>query len=265
MFRAFYLSYVEFKRRFLSYRGRLIFWSISNALNLSFSMFLWISIIKTQFNTSYTVNGILLYLYLSKVIECIQFNGIEESISEDVRKGFLANILVKPIKYSKYIVFRSFGATLGSIIYYVPVYTVVFIIFNFTFADEKILLYNLLLFVLFMILAFVINLLITLCFSTLIFKSITNHGVVSVRRLVISIASGSFIPLDLFPEQIKDILILLPLSYLRYVPIKVLTEDLGSSVVVFYFGVSVSWIMVLLFSYKLLWKRFAANVNVVGV
>lgn len=72
-------------------------------------------------------------------------------------------------------------------------------------------------------------------------------------RFISAFLSGAFIPLDLYPDALRKILIWTPFPYLTYFPVKIIMGDpvpilFGSVVICF-------WLLVLMLSTKWLWKK----------
>lgn len=72
-------------------------------------------------------------------------------------------------------------------------------------------------------------------------------------RFIAAFLSGTFIPLELYPQSLQDILIWTPFPYLIYFPVKIIMGDsvpiaLGLSVIM-------AWLLVLVFATHWLWKR----------
>ncbi|MGI9548493.1 MAG: ABC transporter permease [Bdellovibrionales bacterium] len=72
-------------------------------------------------------------------------------------------------------------------------------------------------------------------------------------RFITAFMSGAFIPLELYPEWLQNLLFFTPFPYLIYFPVKILT---GSPISFFLcFSIISFWIFVLVITTRLTWKQ----------
>jgi ABC-type uncharacterized transport system, permease component, COG4587 len=75
-----------------------------------------------------------------------------------------------------------------------------------------------------------------------------------MKNLVLWFLTGQLVPLDMFPEAIRQASKFLPFGYLAYFPTKVLTVALPLSEIISGLCIILSWVVMFYIAYKLFWN-----------
>lgn len=153
-----------------------------------------------------------IYLYYFFVWGLFYGVGDQWSIFEEVYYGQIANRLTRPLSLTQNYFYNIFSK------YLIPL---IFILFFVIMAGLIFIGPISLLGILFYILGIIIMsfLVVALQFSS--FWLGKNFGVISLIGMIINFSAGRFLPLDLFPEIVQKIFLILPFNLMVYTPAKI--------------------------------------------
>ncbi|MCS7205030.1 MAG: ABC-2 family transporter protein [Leptospiraceae bacterium] len=183
---------------------------------------LWKTLLKEKTNLPFTSEQMTAYVIIAMVIKTI-FPRNEGFLTTKVRTGEIAVDLMKP--YSLAIIF--FSDTIGLFLYQIlskgfPIFLVSYFLFGISFSFDGVVLLK---FFLLFGLSFLIHLFISLLISSLSFFFTETFPFWIVYLSLTTLFSGAIIPLDFFPEGMKDLILLTPFPYLFYYPTLVLVKS----------------------------------------
>jgi len=119
-------------------------------------------------------------------------------------------------------------------------------------------------FVLSLITGFFVGMFMSCAFAVLAFWSTQVANLCSLFYGVGQFLSGWIAPLALFPENIRNVAYLLPFRSIISFPLEILMGRLAWDEIALGFAVSGMWIVVFLFSYRLLWHIGLRRYEAVG-
>lgn len=270
LFRPEYYVFTKavYKQNYLAYKNRFFIWVIANAITFLVNCFFWIALYTnsdTAYIKGYTLSSMLLYLYISKLVECLTFITLDRKISNDIETGYISISLIKPIQYTQELLFRSFGYLIGGCVFFLPVYSLIYIffcIFNYSSINTNCI--YLMFFIISVVNSFFLNFYINMLFGCLIFKTVKSTGVYELKKNTIAFLSGGLVPLDFFPNAIKNVLTLLPLSSLRYDPIMIFQMTVSFQDVFFIIIKGWIWIIILKILSDKIWQNIMRKLVVYG-
>ena len=259
-------SVTEFKQNYLAYKSRLFLWIIANSISILAQIFLWIAVYK--YSSTSTINGfekmdMINYIILSKITEALTFVSLESKISNDLSDGNITMNLIKPINYRFELLFRAFGGVLGSCILFVPIYSVLLLIFNATASTIPFSLgINVLFYIILLLISFLSNYFISIIFSSLVFRTIKSNGVYEIKKTFIKFLSGAIIPISFYPAVLSSIIKFTPFMYFRYAPIAILQNKYSINDSLFIIGISFFWLLILGVLSRLLWNKQIKKITI---
>lgn len=261
-------SFSVLKSDYLAYKGRFLLWVFANLAIFLSEIFLWIAI----FNSSsvsvmkgFTKESIISYIAVSKIFESFSFCSIETFVSQDIRNGNITISLIKPINYKIELLFRTFGQILGSFMFFLPCYLATYAIFIFLGqASFNFTLINIFYFIIFTIIAFTINYFFSLLLSGFVFRTIKSGGIYEIKKIFISILSGSFIPISFYPDILRKSLIYTPFVYLRFIPIRIIQGSYSNLDIIIHILIAIGWIFILGFISNAIWNNQLKKIIVFG-
>lgn len=262
----FIFSKTELKQNYFAYKSRFILWVCSNTIILLIQVFLWIAIFDSS--NSSIINGfnetnIINYTIFSKIVESATFVSFEAKVSADYNNGNIVMSLTRPIDYKKELLFRSFGAVLGSILLFSPIYIFLGLIFN-KFNIMNLNLLNIIISIIFIIISFILNYYLCIIFSSFIFKTVKSKGLYSVKITLINLLSGALVPVEFFPKFIKPILNYSPMIYLRYIPVSICLGKVTAEKCWVDFFIGIFWIFIFSKLSDSLWNKQIKNIIIFG-
>lgn len=238
-------------------RSRSVVWFLISLLNPLIYLLFWRGAVGnlTQPGNQWTISGFASYYLLLVIASSFLMIHIEEYIAwYDIKEGYLANHLLKPVSYFWHnffheLPYRFLQGSFGLI---------VLIFFLFTYPGLVRLAGNLdqvLLGIVVIVCAYFLS----FCFKMLLGLSAlftTDFiGLSEFIGVVILIFGGFVIPLELFPDQLKQAISILPFPYMFYYPIITIQGHLGLAELIRVIAIQLGWIFVFILLYRYLWKK----------
>jgi ABC-2 type transport system permease protein len=248
-----------------SYRASLVIRMIRDFLMVLFFITLWRALFAGKETIAgFTFSGMVSYYILAKAVDQLYTFDPGNVIERHVRSGDLSNFLAKPINYMIYLASHIFGRRLARTILTIIASIVIIIVFP-SFVGYPAGIFETTAFFILIALAW----LLVFAFSYLIgMISFWTTEISNIRQgfeLLILILGGLWVPLNVLPDQISQILNYLPFKYLYYFPIQVYLGKVPVDKVFLGLITELCWILGLLFIAKYLWqrglKRFGAYGN----
>ncbi len=207
-------------QRSITYRIEY-FTSILNALLYIFIFVsIWKALIPEQgLENGLTVEKMISYAVLSTLIKAT-FARSQGFISSKVRTGEIAVDLMKP--YSIPLLYLS--DIMGQSLFQILARAIPLFLFSLFLFDIKfnISLFQFLIFIFFYFLSFLVYYFISLFISSLSFFFVEIFPFWILYFSLVTLISGAIIPIDFFPEQIKNLILITPFPYLFYFPTMIL-------------------------------------------
>lgn len=247
----------------LAYRSSFFSWIVVSSLKLISMWFVWTAIFNASNSAvlnGFTFESMMTYIAVSVIINSIIGSMLEFRIENDVKQGQIAIGMTKPFSYPVYCFFTEIGGKILSFL----VITIPMILISIFFIKIS-MPQNILLFLISIILGFLINL--SMVFLTGLWAFFSGGSIWGIRmsRIFIGeITSGSMIPLYFYPEAIKNVIQILPFSYVFHVPLSIyigrfsFIESLN--------GISwqIIWLSVFTFILFIAWNRCKKKIFVYG-
>lgn len=214
----------------LIYRADIISRYISWATRFLISAYLWIALTESKGGeiAGYTLQESLTYFLLMQIVTGFVFSGSGFTISSDIQSGELSNKLVLPINYPLGVMFIELGKTVFFFFSHIIIYLGIGLFFSkyFDLSFEPIFVF---LGLLSMLTAFLLNFCFLAIIGMLAFWISTSQRLIYTFFAIITLASGILIPLEFFPEPMREVLFWTPFPYLFYFPVHVMQSDFFTS------------------------------------
>jgi ABC-2 type transport system permease protein len=124
---------------------------------------------------------------------------------------------------------------------------------------------NILFFFPLLILAFLISFSINYIVGLFSFYTESIWGIINTKDVLVLLLSGAAIPIDFFPQAIKQFVLLLPFQAIYNLPMVVLTSpDLETGIYIYYIGVQLMWVFTLFMAGKLFYYRASKVITING-
>src|SRR3989338_8767008 len=198
---------------------QLIAWFIHFVVYL----YLWIAIFGESTEIGpYTLASILTYFFIIQIFRNLVFSHIGFIISGDIRHGDMVNMLTKPTSIFPHYYALELGRNSVRFLLSIISNTLIFFIFFSFFDLSSVHTSNVLIGILALIPAHFINFCMTAIIGALAFWITDSSRLIFFYFAFATLASGWIIPIDLFPETLRSILMATPFQYTFYFPIKLI-------------------------------------------
>lgn len=247
----------------LAYRFGYFFAILGNLLYIGIVYFLWKSIYQGRdLLRGLTFNETMVYIALGSTVFFLLKTYSDWIIHYEIREGIIATYLIKPMDYQMYALFAVIGSTLMNILA-ITIPTILFMLFalKITFATGI----GLLLFPLSFVFALVISFCLDFFVGLMGFYSESVWGLSSVKEIILMVASGALIPLQFFPEGLRNILFWLPFQAVFHTPLMLVTKpDQGLETFVPMLAVQLFWVLALIVLTRLFYNQAIKVLRISG-
>jgi ABC-2 type transport system permease protein len=175
-------------------------------------------------------------------------------IAEEINYGKLSDYLIKPIDYFHYNLIRDLADKSINIFFAFFEMIFFYIIFKpvLLFPQNII---NIIWFITFLIAAVLLYYQLSISLSFIGFWSRETWAPRFLFLIIVSFLSGTYFPLNIFPNALYFMIKILPFTYLIYFPITVFLEKQTTQSIVSALVIILTWNFILYFLNKILWKK----------
>lgn len=247
----------------LSYRFEVLITFFSQIVILFASSFFW----KAAYNGINTVamvneNQMLIYSVLSIILGNIFSMSIENSIRQKVRSGNVAIDFIKPVNIFYMYLSEDIGNTITAILQRsipILIFSSLFIVTPIPASAA-----HFFIFLISVCLSYIIMWIISAIFGLFYFWAIDLGPLSEIKRYIILILSGSFIPIWFFPETVQRILAYLPFIYIYQFPLSVFIGRTSVTEALKVLCIQLLWIFILGLLFSKMKKSVENNILVQG-
>ncbi|MFN4212762.1 MAG: ABC transporter permease [Microgenomates group bacterium] len=249
--------------QYFVYRLNFILWRVRNILTLIFLYFFWTSVfVHRPLIFSYSSDKLVTYILLVNLLSSIVLGTRTADVASEIRSGDLANYLIKPFSFFKFIITKEAADKLINFLFSLFEIILLAIIFQpKIFIQENI--FNYLMFFLTLIVAIVISFSISLTISFIAFWSAEIWAPRFIFFVLVTSLAGTFFPLDVLPLPIYNLLLLTPFPYLIYFPTKIYLHGFSGPQVVPLI-ISLIWFLILYQTMLAIWRKGIKNYSAYG-
>lgn len=247
----------------LVYRFGFLFSMLGNIVYLGVAYFLWRSIYQNSENIrGLTFNETFIYIGLGSAIFILLKTYIDWILHYEIREGIIATYLIKPINLGLYMLSGGFGSLLMSLTAItIPTILLLTLVFkvNFTWGP------GLLLFPVSLFMAFLISFNLDFFVGLLGFYADSVWGFGTTKDIIVAVFSGALIPLQFFPDAIRNVLYWLPFQAIYHTPLMMVTKpDQGWDVLLSMLSVQAIWVIVLFAATQLFFNQAVKVLRIGG-
>lgn len=257
----------------LAWRADVFFNMLFTISRILFAYLLWGIIFREAALTNvsgevtvagFTFHGMLYYYIISSFLRQLDMSeGISSEISDRIRNGTFSKYLVMPVNVEGYFIAQEIGTVLFYLVFDLAAALVWVFVFRIEFVlTDSLFTVGCAVLMIFLGLFFMVQLNIFLGVLTLKYEDIGTF--LMIKNNLISLVTGTIIPLVLFPEGVVRALRFLPFYYVTYLPSMLLTGHCEKEALP---GVLViaGWCIVMQAVLSLTWRRYRSRYDAVGV
>lgn len=258
------VSKIYIKAQFV-WRADVIFNMIFTVSKILFAYLLWSIIFQNkEMIGGFTFHGMLSYYIVNSFLSQLDMSdGISNEIHDRIRNGTFSKYMVIPVGIQKYFM----AMELGIVLFYLLFDFLAAVIWIFVFKIEFVFTNHLPAFVCAVLMAvfgmlFMVQLNYFLGLLTLKYQGIRTF--LMIKNNLISLVTGSIVPLALFPEAVIKIMKILPFYYVTYLPSMLLTGMHQEQAIAGVF-VIVVWCLIMQFLIYVTWNKYIRKYDGGGI
>jgi ABC-2 type transport system permease protein len=247
----------------LAYRWEVFESLVVNIIYILASVFLW----RTAYRGIGTVSGVqedqmITYAISAVVLRTLFQCNVQGKINGLIRRGDIATELLKPVNLIGYWLAEDLGSVLSSLVMYlIPLVVVSTLLIHIPLPAS---LPALLCFAISCILSFGILWMLGALFGLVTFWTADLGNLGAVKDEVVTILSGSVVPLWFFPDAVQRVSGYLPFQYTYQMPLSIYIGRTKPSEAVSVLLIQSVWIVVLLLLLAGLWRMAKRRTFVQG-
>ena len=225
--------------------------------------YLWRNVYSTNVQTinGFSVNSMITYVIMSRIIAKVYIADIGDLIGDKVMTGDVVLDLVKPNHPLIALTMQNAGSSFFQLIRVcLPLYIVSVFIFKISIPGMSVWLS----FIPSLILSYFMYTLFGLLVGVIGFYSQAVRGLNFLKIVVISLFSGAYMPIDLFPEVLKKVADVLPFQGMFYLPLQIYLGQSTKEQILEVYLEQVLWIGLLFMAIHLLWSNAKERLIVKG-
>jgi ABC-2 type transport system permease protein len=240
------------------YSGILVY-----AINIGAYYFLWQAIYGDNATMQgFSVAQMTTYIAVGWMARAFYFNNLDREIANEIRDGSVSIQMIRPYSYLFSKMMQGFGEGLFRF---------------FLFSTPGMALVTLLLpvelptdwrlwsvFLIMLLFSFLINSQINILVGLFAFFVENNHGMMSMKRILVDLCSGLIVPLTFFPAWAQTILEWLPFQAITYLPASVFVGRVSGDDIWQVLFIQVAWFLILLVPIAIVWRQARKRLFVQG-
>ncbi len=248
----------------MQYRANFLAGMVTSVIPMGMSVFMWKAVYQEMDGAyGYNYTQIILYTILAAIISNLVSADFASDIASDIKTGELNKFLSQPIGYLMYRFLYYLGGKLISLSINGIMLIGVLCWFD-RYTKVHIGLLNLIFFVVVTGLAILLNYAIFLIVGLTAFWLVDTFYLFWAINLIILLASGGILPLEVYGTVGKVLFRFLPFQYTTYIPIHIILGTLSFSEMIQSIGIQLLWIGVLGYIAYYLWRKGIKNYVSVG-
>jgi ABC-2 type transport system permease protein len=253
MHKALAISKTVFAQ-YLVYRLSFILWRVRVITTLFLTFFLWSAAYQNKLQVfHYSRAQINTYILLVYLIGMIAYSSRLGDLASQIRNGAIINKLLKPFPFLRF----SFVSELVDKVLNLCFGILEILLLLWFFKPEifwQTDLVALVFSVLAVVLGAIISFFILFSLSLIAFWSTEIWAPRFIFFVLISVASGTYFPLDILPQFFYRLLLLSPFPYFTYLPTKIYLEGISLEHMLL-LGLAFLWVIISYFFARFLWRK----------
>jgi ABC-2 type transport system permease protein len=204
----------------LSYRFNFFTEYITSLIAIIIKISLW-SAIVTNSSTSLSLSNVVNYFIL--VFFVSQLTTLRLEMANKIKTGALSNEIIRPVNPMILEFSKVIAVKLVSLTKFIPIFIFAIWIYNDLLKRPHISLYSLA----FVVIALIITFLIQLFIQVLAFWMTEVGSVNYLITSIMGIFSGSLIPYEFLPNELRTLFEFLPFKFIVHIPVSALLGDIS--------------------------------------
>lgn len=246
----------------LAYRSEVWLRLLGNYFAILIQVEIWRSVIGDGDSSGVTIDQMITYSILNTLLVVLLLHGVSGKVDGSLKSGSIAVELIKPLSYPLYLLFDALGQTLYKLVFTViPSFLIAWLLFGMLPPASLI---DLIGFVAAILIAMLVSFLLGYLVSLLAFWFMSHFALSWTLGGLITIFSGSFLPIWFYAPAWEFTAKLLPFQYLGYVPAAIYLGNMSHGMLWQTLLIGLAWIIGLLAIVQWLWSKAVRRLIVQG-
>jgi ABC-2 type transport system permease protein len=248
----------------LANRAEMFFWFVIDAVPMIAMLVLWTAVYQPgQVIGGYDLSAIITYYLVGYFVSGLVNVHIEEYWLEEIRKGSITPMLLRPFSFKVFAMLEEVG---WKLLYLCLIMLPLLIIVKFSFPSLDLLKDPMTLICLgsAILLAFIIDGIFSLLAIAGGFVFEQAHSLSHLKWMLSWLLSGSMVPFELMPAWLQAVSVRLPFQYTFTVPVRLFTGRLTPAGYLPVLGTTVIWLIGLVILLQLAWRAAIKRHSSVG-
>lgn len=205
---------------------------------------------------------LMTYYFLVYMMRILMFGNLPNNLSNSIRKGDLAQVLIKPISVPMIHYITRLAPALVKFCLY-SIIVSLFLLFTHVFIPPQ---FNwFAFFVMSLFFVYTLNFFIGFIVGCFGFWILNTRGLSWIIREIIGFLSGGYFPIVFFPETVQKILSYTPLFYLKNFPAMIYLGRVNYNDIFQGIIIQIAWLMFFFVITRALWKKGVRKFESVGI
>jgi len=262
MMRAYYAITCKAFFRNTAYRSEVWLRILGNISIVFIQISIWRALLGSGTLNGIDIGSMITYSLINAAVSMMLMSKVVYVVDSRLKTGDIISDLLKPISYPLLLFYDQLGTVVFQVMFtVVPTILIAWLIFGFSFPTEP-----------YIIVAFGMSLLIALAISFLIgylialvsFWFLTTFALDWMITALITVFSGSFLPLWFFSTEWRFVADILPFQFLGFVPAAIYMGKMDTSEMMWMMMKGSMWVLLLWLATQFLWSRAIKRLIVQG-
>jgi ABC-2 type transport system permease protein len=255
------VSLKSFSRN-MAYRSEVWFRILGNVVLVCIQVSIWKALIGTSSVSGLKFQDMVTYSIINTAIHSMLMTGVFRTVDQKLSSGNISTDLLKPIRYPFLLFFEQLGNTLFQLIFtVVPTVAITMLFFEFAPLSSR---EYFIPFCLTLVISIAISFALGYLIALIAFWFLTTFALEWMLYALITVFSGSFVPLWFFSPGWKVVANLLPFQYLGFIPAAMYMGKIPLEEVNWIVFKGLIWVVLLLLVTSLLWWRAMRRLIIQG-
>lgn len=248
----------------LTYRAFSYASIVVSLMQIGIFYFIWTGVYQDRESIrGYGYEDMISYIVVGRILIAMFNWGLNGYISRLIRTGNIIVQLLYPLGFMGRLFFMGIGSNLFINFFFTALPVYVFSVFAFGVrVDYK--LSNMVFFFISLFLGFVIMFLFDFLMGSLNFWTENSWGIQTIKSSFLRFFSGSLVPLEFFPDVLRNLADILPFKSVVYIPANIFLGRMDTALILHSFAVQAAWIIAFFIISRLVYASGIKRINIYG-
>jgi ABC-2 type transport system permease protein len=246
----------------LAYRSEVWLRTVGNFVTIFIQVAIWTAVIGNRTVDGIGLQDMITYSILNTLIFSMLLTNVYRTVDDRLRTGSIAMDLIKPLRYPLYLLADRLGNSMYQFVFTViPTLLITWLYFGITPPYSS---HHLLAFLISLAISLTISFALGYLVALIGFWFLTTFALEWTLSGLMTVFSGTFLPIWFFPPKWEAVAQALPFQYIGYIPAALYMGRIPTEDIVLTISIGLGWIIVLFGLIGLLWWKAVNRLIVQG-